>query len=123
VRLAELLLAEADEAVRLEALAHLSTAIPEHSQQMSRMGPSIWAGPFDRQELLQLATLAGAPTAQRRSPALGASPIGSLAHPRPGPAPLLSTIGPGEHSGSRTSAAWKIPRSPSWTASRSATPL
>ena len=65
-----------------------------------------------------LATVAGSPTAQRRSPALGASPIGSLAHSRPGPAPLLSTIGPGGHSSSRTSATWKIPRSPRWPASR-----
>jgi DNA-binding response OmpR family regulator len=35
-----------------------SWLIDEHKQQMGRMGASIWAGPFDLQELLQLVAAA-----------------------------------------------------------------
>jgi hypothetical protein len=70
-----------------------------------------------------LAVVAGPLTRQRGPPALGASPTGWLAHPRPSPAPLHRNIGPGGYSGSRTSQARKITRTSDRTTSKPSTPL
>src|SRR5579859_2862943 len=70
-----------------------------------------------------LATVAGASTGQRRSPALGASPTGSPADPWPSPASFHSIIGPGGYPRSRTSAPRKIARTSYRTTSAASTPL
>src|SRR5579864_1872031 len=70
-----------------------------------------------------LAIVAGSPSRPRGPPAMGTPPTGWIDYTRPGPPPLHRNIGPGEHSGSRTSQARKITRTSYWLPSKAFTPL